>query len=243
MVSGFMLVLTTWILKLVISEANDTGWYNNFLRAYYGAESWIELWLLAYNDSTFNEYMVNPSHDISEIIETNSNLWLPLTYEVNAFSSFVEDATISPWNYHLIKLYWPDWEIREIEYLNSDGWENLKWNILAETKWMYWKWNIDDGSTHRWVVKFLWSWEDLEFEAPEVNSFLTNNDNKVLILFNTSENSDITYSLSTWANKFQTWEAYIKWSAKSQEYKQNLRVKIDTAEWINFLKYSIYSPE
>jgi hypothetical protein len=40
------LVLSTGILKVILTDAKDTYWMKNSLRAFYWAESWLELALL-----------------------------------------------------------------------------------------------------------------------------------------------------------------------------------------------------
>lgn len=234
LVSGFIIMLTTWILRLVIAEARDTNWYESYLKAYYWAEAWVELWLLAYNSNNLDIYESTKDSDISGVLWDDYNL--PVTYKVDAFNTSVTDITIWAWEYHMIKL----WDSTSDLTLSSDGWDDLVWNFLGSTEWIYSTWDFDINTN--WKKKtYTLSNDNLWLSDISVWNFLLNSDENVLILFNTWT-SEITYSFNANVN-FEFGEWRIIWSWKDWNYKQNLRVKLNNAEGLNFLKYSIYLPE
>lgn len=246
-------MLTTWILSLVIGEVKDTSGYSSYIKSYYWAEAWIDLWLLAYNDWSFNEYIVS-EENLAEDDNWKSLHYIlgedtPLTYDVDWYTDEVENVSIAPWKYHMVKLKDNNGN-KVLDFdLNTDHTtpQDLKWNVIWTNWGITWEWEIDWDNT-TWISKSLINDADrnIWYTNKVVKNFLeeTTNSENVLILFNSSSNSTIYYSITSADNSFQTAESEIIWSSKPRKtnYKQNLRVKIDNSEWVNFLKYSIYLP-
>ena len=247
LVTGFMLMLTTSILSLVISESKDTQWYSEYLRWYYWAEWWIEMGLLAYSDNSFNVYKVDETleDELREMISEEQ----PVHYDVQAFNTEITDTTLRPWEYHKIPLYTVDkfWNVDKVNDIVSFEpwiwWNNVAWNIVSENWGIYSKWQITNWNSTKWTEKIINTEWIVEYKETEVNTFLNQNDRNVMIIFNNS-GSDTTYNLKSASYRFKLWEWNIISSSKRKwsKYKQNLRLHIDTREWENFLKYSIYDP-
>ncbi len=95
---------------------------------------------------------------------------------------------------------------------------------------------VDDN----WVKKKLNNNSEFNYEKTTINEFLWSSDSNYFHLVNTWD-SEITYKIiSSWWD-FTKPETTIISSAEVWGYKQNLSTELDNTEFLNVLKYSIYS--
>ena len=242
---GFMLIITIWIFRLVLIESKDTRWMENYLKAFAWAEWSVELALLKSKESNYSiNDEINFGDEKSKILATDRSDFFPITdveitYELDSLSNEIQD-TLKSWWFHIIPLSWYDdsWfnEVSNvfITWLNNE----VVWNILWADWGISWVW--DFTNTTPWNYRII-SWLEVEFQTEQIWTFLSSSNNNYLILHNTSS-WDVNYIIQAWPLEYLTkTKAEIIWSGKIWDYKQNLRVEINSWEYLNLLKYSLFS--
>ncbi len=255
MIIWFLIVLTSWTFNLVLSELNDTKWMFNYIKAFSAAEWALELSLLKIKEEWYWYYdkIENNINNRSIILSSNplditlfskskdSILSYDMDSKVNSYS-----GSISPLSYDIIPLFYLDdiWEkkVNKIK-LNSSSFVNkLAWNIVSDNWWLSGVWIINSSTLWNYKTALSWSFH---FSNILVDSFLSDshNTNSYLILFNSDSLNNIEYNLiATVGGEFFTKpRAEIISSAVIGKYKQNLKTMLDNTEYLNILKYSIYS--
>jgi len=237
---GFLIILTTWILSLVIREMKDNKGSENYQKAYAWAEWAMELWLLKIKQNSYSydqdlEKTSSWAETLSFNNTFNKNKDPKITYTMD-----IKTDNIIKWviwtgseSTVIIPLFWQDesanWRAKEIELKNietlawTDASNNIIWNIIWKSWWNSWTWT---------------------FNKIKNKSFLDNNDNKksYLVLFNTNSTEKIQYDLVT-----KIWEYFsnpnwnITSSATVGKYKQNISTNIDNTKFLKMLKYSLYN--
>lgn len=252
---GFLIILTSGVFNLVLSELNDSKWRSNYLKAYAAAEWALELWLLNVKNKWYWYYdkIDNTVNDKSIILSSNPLDSTKLKKSRDVIISYDNDSKINDytWNisslgYDIIPLFYLDdsWEqkVSDIELNISDFRDNLVWNILSTKSWISWIWSFDWLTD--WNLKTVVSWK-FSFSSKNIWDFLNDslNNNNYLIIFNSNSSEIINYNLkSTNPSEFFTKPRLdIISSAKIGNYKQNLWTKLDNTAYLNILKYSIYS--
>lgn len=248
----FIMVLSIWIFRLILNEMkiNKAMW--DYIKSYAWAESAQELalldikkkgyWYYSFIQSDVNNKSVllsrnflNKSlyHPKKDVLISHSNDWKVNYYTWN----------ILPLGYDIVPLFYIDdsWEHKvnwiSFSILNWDT-NSLSWNIISNNSGISWIWEVS-----KWVEKKVNS-DQLNIVLDVlVNDFLTINNTNYLVLFNSWNSGDINYKLETTNNtEFFTkprldilsiWEIW--------DYKQNLKTRVDNTEFLNILKYSIYS--
>lgn len=236
---GFMLVLTTGVLGLVLSEYNDTKWMEKYLKSYASAESWVELALLEIKDWV-QKNTVNSSNPKAKIVG-EQNL---ITYAYDGLTFDTGDVTIEWWEYDLIPLFYIEWGIEKQTRNIRLTWSvtNLHWNIISNNKWISGKGWIWVSTV--WSLKFL-NWDKFWFQETNVQDFVNDNNKSFIRIYNPN-NSAVTYkfSTSTPEDKFvrNNFEIYSNWNViwGWKSFKQNLKVDFEKSKYTNLLKYSIY---
>ena len=241
---GFLLVLTTSTLNLVLSEMQDGRGRQNYMKAYAGAEWAMELWLLKIKQHGYGYYGVLSDSDILGGGRKDSSLNYDFEGRVQSFSS-----SLDAYGVDIIPLFWiDDSDLRhDVNTLHFVWSTDIAWNILGQAGGISWKWNIQN-STPVWIKKFdrvSWagtgtlSYDDI---SQTVGSFLWAEN--YLIIQNTSwasQNYDISIP-TPWPNEYFTLpKSDIYSTAKLWKYTQNLRTTVDNTEFLWILKYSIYS--
>ncbi len=252
----FLLVVTSWIFNLVIREMKDNKWMWNYLKAYAWAEWAQELallqikknWYWFYDkiDHNKNNRSIILSKNPLDISKFNNQKDVFVSYEIqsktSAFSWFID-----PLWYSISPLFYSD----ETWYYNSNqisldvlSWNSsdLVWNIIWWNSWISWTWAFTKDSL--WVERKL-NWSSLTYSQTKIETFLTKTENLVsyLILFNSNNTNNINYKLY-WispSNLFTKPQALIISSSEIGWYKQNLKTTLDNTEYLNILKYSIFS--
>ncbi len=227
----FLLVLTTGIYNLILRELYDNRDMWNAIKAYAGAEAAQELALLKIKEKGYG-YSYNI--DNSFILGDRIALSYDLATKVNNY-----EWLISWLSYDIVPLFYIDesWE-QKVSSINLDVtyWipDDLVWNLVSDSWWISWIWNDS-----LWFKKTLWSEEQLWLEYQGINSFLNENETVYMILFNSS-NWEIKYTLES-DDYFSKPRTRVISSATVGGVKQNLWTTFDNTEYLNILKYSIYS--
>lgn len=247
----FLLVLSIGVFRLVLNEMNDNKAMWDYIKAYAWAESSRELALLQIKENWY-AYYDKVNHDINNrsIIlannPLNTSVFKPnndvfISYDIWSMTSEY-NWNLGPLEYDIIPLFYidSDWEqkVTNID-LSVLFWTNseLSWNIIWKDKWISW-----NGSSDIWYMKTLTS-DWFNFSEKTINNFLLWSDTNYLVLLNSGSSSDIEYKVKANID----WESFSKpktsiiSSAEIGKYKQNISTNLDNTEFLNILKYSIYS--
>lgn len=251
MIIWFLMVLTAWVFNLVLIELKDTRWESNYLKAYAAAEWAWELALLkikekwyAYvdkiDDSINNRSIVlaeNPldTWEFNKVKDTY--LSYDFDYTVNNFSWDIPPA----W-YDIIPLFAlydsGEQKVNDVN-LSILTWDSTKlaWNIIWESRGIAWVWNFN-GET-------IWEWRlsNGNYFSQKVTEFLRASSWNYLILFNIDSSNNISYTLDSVNSSeyFTKPRTHILTSAQILSYRQNLKIWLDNTEFLNILRYSLYS--
>lgn len=242
---GFMLVLTTWVLGLVLSEYNDTKWMEKYLKAYASAESWVEMAMLDIKEWKLTN-VVDESNAKSKIVNTEggskSNF---VTYKFNGLSQDTWDVELEAGEYDFIPLTDGSSKTRNF-FLTATWWsQEIHWNIISSTWGISWTGNMNMLST--WTYKYL-NWDKFEYVSDKsIWNFISTNDDIFLRLYNPN-NTKVNYRFkvdTTQSDKFikNEFEIESSWVVKLgwKTFKQNLDVDFENSKYTNLLKYSIYN--
>jgi hypothetical protein len=250
MIIGFLIVLTTWILNLVLREMNDNRGEAKYLQTYSAAEWAMELALLQIKNKwywIYNKIELNESNPNSKILRNDKDnkkevlLWYDLNSKTESYTWNLEsfEQVIIPLFY--IDLAWTEKKVKNIK-LNYSGSSSIWWNIVSK----YWDW-IWGNSIINNSIKWEWRKQDWSYLDKIIINwsawFLGTYDKNYLIIVNLDSSSDLKFNLESLNN----WEYFTKpvskiiSSAKIGDYKQNLETTLDNTEFLSILKYSIYS--
>lgn len=245
----FMIVLTSWIFLLVLWENKDTKAMEYYLKSFAWAEWAVEIALLKakkYNYS-FSEKLNIWDNLSKALFRWWSNLYnfnkdVFISYDLDATSNEVIDKKLKSQDFDIIPLFYYDsnWNYIWIKDIITEKLTNqIVWNIVWEDNWISWIWNINN--TSKWNYKTI-SGPNISFSEEKVWDFLNNSKKNYLILHNTS-NDDLIYNIKTInPSELLTKDiSYIIWTWEVWWYKQNLKVSIDNSQYLNLLKYSIFS--
>ena len=253
---GFLLMLTTWVFNLVLKEYNDNKWLWDSIKAFAWAESAQELALLKikekwywidnqieHNISTWSIILSENPGDISDF---NQNKEVFISYNLNVLPEIIGwkytySDTLLPNQYSIIPLFYEK-EWFPIEY-TRDYWLQLSgfssdivWNLVSWSEWIGNTWT--DPNSGKWKIINNIT-KQAEFLESTTSNFLSTRDNAYLILFN-SWNADTNFIFSS-DDKFSKPKITILSSAQIWKYKHNLETKYDNTEFLNMLKYAVFS--
>lgn len=251
MIIWFLLVVTAGIFNLVLIELKDTRWESNYLKSFAAAEWAWELALLKIKEKWY-AYVDKIDDDINNrsivLAENPLDIWgfhrardiylsYDFDYTVNSF-----DWDIPPAWYDIIPLFAlhdsGEEKVADLR-LSVLSWENSKlaWNIV----W------ADKGISKVWAFngEVVWEWRlaNWNYYSQKVSEFLQSSSWNYLILFNLDPNNNITYSLESInpSEYFTKPRTEIMTSAQIWSYRQNLKIGLDNTEFLNILRYSLYS--
>ena len=246
---GFLLVLTTWVLNLVMRELIDNKWSENSLKAYAWAEWAMELGLLWIKENGYGfDESLETGDSASESL-TFTWTFNPLTdpkilYDMDVkISEYYASWSLSLWTWStvLIPLFWLDstntWSATQVTLSNLNYPDDTLWNIIGDWQWMSWSWSFV-----QWDTQVYRKNDGVYSSAESIQTFLWANTSSYLMLFNKSATHELEYKLSV-----LPWEFFSKpvWNITSTvtvwKYKQNISTSIDNTEFLNMLKYSLYS--
>ncbi len=239
---GFLLILTTSTLNLVLQEMQDGKGKQDYMKAYAGAEGSLELALLQIKQKWYGYY----GSLSQEKILWNSTKDVALSYDFDGKVSSYSGA-LSAFGTDIIPLFWIDETSAtfSLSQANLSSSNELVWNIIGI------QWGISGtGSflpaTAIGEKKFeekISGNQDFSFiNTTTIESFLGSNSGSYMVVYNPT---DITqnYTLQWGGDSFTKPRTYIESSAKIGKYTQNLETLVDNTEFLGILKYSIYSWE
>lgn len=239
MIIGFLIVITTWVLNLVLREMNDNRGEAKYLQAYAGAEWAMEIALLKIKNIW---YWVYDKVDNSTILETPKEK-IKISYDLqsktNSFSWSLEpfEQAVIPLFY--LGLDWIEQKVKNIK-LNISWTTDIGWNIVSEGwDWIWWSSHISNNTKWDWR-KSDWSylWEiNVNWNSWFLNTYFKN----YLIIVNLDSINNLEYNLSSSDWEFTKPVSKIISSAEILGYKQNLETTLDNTAFLSILKYSIYS--
>jgi len=241
MIIGFLMVLTTGVLNLVLRELNDNRWTWNYLKAYAGAEAAQELallqikkhWYWIYDKKDDLEYLKTPkskikiSYDLAS--KTKSYSWSLESFEQAVIPLFYikQDDTRDKIE---------DLKLNIINYSNFPSNNNMAWNIVSQNwDWIWWTWEISN------FIKAKWKNANGTFlDELKISDFLNNYENNYLVVINLDSTNNLDFKISS-SKDFTKPISKIISSAKIWKYKQNLETTLDNTAFLSILKYSVFS--
>jgi len=243
----FLLVLTTGIFNLILNELKDNRAMGDYIKAYAWAESARELALLDIKKEGYGYYdkINHEKNDRSVILSSNplnKNLFNPnkdilISYDI--WSKVNEyEWTLDSLEHDIVPLFYVDstWEKKTNSIIfEVTQWSatDVAWNIIWENTWLSWKW-INTTGVKKILVNGIF-----DYSEKTINEFLVSSDSNYFHLVNTW-NSKVIYRITS-SEFFTKPETTIISSAEVWGYKQNLSTELDNTEFLNILKYSIYS--
>lgn len=247
----FLLVLTTGIYSLILNELKDNRAIGDYIKAYAWAESARELALLKIKENGYwyydkiehnkNDRSIMMSNDSLDSSIFNNAKDVLISYDI--WSKVEEyEWQLNPLEHDIVPLFYVNdlWEqkVTSIDF-SILSWTDtdLAWNIIWKDIWLSWKW-----SDTIWVKKVLTS-DWFSYGEEDINSFIRDSESNYLHLVNTWNVWIIKYKIKAtneW-EEFSKPETDIISSAEIWNYKQNLSTKLDNTEFLDILKYSIYS--
>lgn len=248
----FMIILTSWVFFLVLWENKDSKAMEYYLKSYMWAEGALELGLLKFKNYnySFSENTVHDINNFSVLLSSdpmNKNNFKKqkdtfISYEIDSLTTNIVSKTLSSWKFEIIPLFSFDNNKNEIKVQDiklSLVWWDLVWNILWEYWWISWTWSFTKDTL--WNYRTISSVGEVFFSTKSVWDFLSSSNKNYLILHNVWVN-DINFDLISNDNPFIKNIANIIASWETFWYKQNLKISVNLWEYLNLLKYSVFSP-
>lgn len=245
----FLLVLTVTILNLVLKELRDNRALWNSMKAFAAAETWKELALLKIKDQWYwvdNSIDLNTTESKNILYEANNfnpNRDVAVSYDIGLKPErsnwkYTYSQTLPDQEYVIIPLFYQN-NINAIQNTEniSVTWNNtIVWNLISWNNWIAGTGNIENST--QWKMKTFQSGE-LRNSTQTVQNFLSNHNNVYLILFN-SWNTSYDFTINS-NDLFSKPITHIISSGQIANYKHNIITKYDNTEFLNMLKYAIFS--
>ncbi len=255
LIVGFLFVVSSGIFQLVLTELNDNRGRENYLRASAGAEAALELALLWIKQNGYGYFdQIDTWANDRSILLSKTPLDLGGYKWNDVRISFRSDSKIQsysgsldPIGFDIIPLFFldsGDSPENKATSLSLDAPDNLSWNLVSTNGGVSGQWPFTKGDTVS--SKIVTSDGAFGFSDSEsIESFLASDlrSTNYLILFNPDSSQDIEYRLFTSDDSefFTKPRTEIISSAQVGKYKQNFRTVVDNTEYLNVLKYSIFS--
>lgn len=236
---GFLLVLTTSTLNLVLQEMQDGKGKQDYMKAYAAAEGWLELAMLQIKDKGYWYFWE---------IKKEKLLW---NSSQDGLISYSFDSKVSTYSWtldafqtNIIPLFWIDnlWLSQSVSFVNLNTQVWIIWNIIWESGGISGTWNITSITSvwEKTLKTIAWNTDFQFIENKKVHDFINSNTWSYLMLYNPLS-SNISYNIESGNMFFTKPIATISSSAQVSKYVQNLETTIDNTEFLGILKYSIYS--
>jgi len=240
MIIGFLLVLTSWVLNLVLRELKDNNASWNYLKAFAWAEWAMELALLQIKEKWYWYYKKIENSKILQD-DKNDKKEIFISYDLNSRAKSYS-WTLKPFKQAVIPLFYTDdtkaYKIDNLKLIVTNSYpnkDNMAYNIVSlNWDWIWWKGEIKSNILLKWK-NFEW-----KYMEKKLNDFLKKYDYNYLIIINLDSNKTLNFKISS-SKYFTKPISNIFSSAKIMNYKQNLETILDNTEFLSILKYSLYS--
>jgi hypothetical protein len=236
---GFLLIVTTSTLNLVLTEMRDGKGRQDYLKALYWAWAAQEIALLQIKNLGYgyDEDSWFTNTDILGSTLQDAKIIYSIDSKVQEYIWMLEQ-----WETQIIPLFWIDaWSnvlsINDID-LDVNLWD-ISWNIIWKDSWESWMNNFSsttsiktktfDPTVQEFKINSIWN----------IWNFLSHNSGSYLVIFN-SQLSQAHFTLRS-ADNFSLPTASIISSGTVWKYTQSLQTQVDNTEFLGILKYSIYS--
>ena len=255
---GFLLVLTAWVFNLVLNELQDNNGRANYIKAYYGAQGWIEWALLKIKNigygvvdeipATVNSRSIVLAQDPKDMATYRKSRDILTTYNIDtktqSFSGALDVAEHQIIPLYYIDAQWQQYDVKDLSLTVSWNSDALAWNIVWDKFGLAGaaSFTKDTQSDYKYIDRNGWAAPMFKFSKKTVESFLSDSKSNYLILFNAHPADKISYFVSTSGTNFFTkpvWEIFA--SGYVGPYKQNIKVSLDNTAYLSILKYSIFS--
>ena len=247
----FMLILSTGIFRLILNEMKSNRAMWDYMKSTAWAEAAQELalldikihwyWYVWSIENTVNSKSVMLSSNNLDYGNYKKNTDVLISYSNDGKVNWY-DGSLSPLWYDIIPLFYidDDWEHKVTDVVfKIKEWDSslLSWNIVWDISWISWYWE-----NLTWVEKTLGA-DWFSYNQKWIWNFLTSSSTNYLVLFNSWKSNNLNYTLDSVdplefftkpsLDIISTWEL--------SDYKQNIKTNINNTEFLNILKYSIYS--
>ena len=254
---GFLLVVTVGVFNLVLRELHDNRGLGNYIKAFAGAEAAQELALLKIKQAWYEYYdrvdFDSNSVGLSNVLVDNLSyfLWgedVIISYDLNTKTQ-LHTQVLDKLEYDIIPLFYLTGDMNtptqeqvstQLELSVPSGNENdLVWNIVGGA------WGISGVGSFTQDAnvdeKILDVNGEFSVVGRQVSEILSWGNNNYLILFNSGWSS-LEYNLVSGGTEYFTKpRSEIVSSAKVWKYRQNLVTEVNNTQYLNILRYSIYS--
>lgn len=239
---GFLLVVTSSTLNLVLQEMQDGKGKQDYLKAYAGAESALEIWLSHIKYSGYGYYDIQS--DLPLLGTSNKDA--RVSYEFDGKVSNYT-GTIPAYGTDIIPLFWIDSTgfFSSITFPTFGTVPEVNWNIIGGSGGISGSGSFvaNDLSGKKELVTVLWNQDFSFINTTRIQEFLSSNTGSYMIVYNPT-NIAQNYTLESPTDSFFTKpRSNIYSSAKVGKYTQNLETFVDNTEFLGILKYSIYSSD
>ncbi|MFA5917534.1 MAG: hypothetical protein WC850_04875 [Candidatus Gracilibacteria bacterium] len=248
-VIGFLLTLTSSILKMVLVESNDNKGVYNYLKSYYATTGAGELVMLKIKENGYGYYEkidLDNGNPISNILNKDSQKDKNpiIAYDINSkVSNYAGE--LAPLSYDVIPLFYTDSTssgvVLDMSLTSTGDLNDLSWNIITSDGGLSGAGGFN-GTTEGFL-KQLDTFGDFTMSDNTISNFLeaNKNDFNYLVLFNSNENTSVSYKIDGKGSFFTKPRTDIIVSSKLGDYKQNISIKYDNTDYLGILKYSIYN--
>lgn len=240
MMIGFLLVLTTSTLNLVLQEMHDGKGRQDYIKAFAGAEGAMELGLLQIKKHGYWYYEVKTDMDTL----TDSTRTIDLDYSFDSKVSSYQ-WTLSSYDTDIIPLFYIDalWK-HSARSITLTAPADMTWNIVWSNGGLSSVGSFAPATNrNNKVLDTSGGWNDFDVLSVSVENFLTSNPESYLVLYNPDSSAgEKNYELHA-----SSWEFFSKpistifSTAQVGKYSQNLKTQIDNTQFLGILRYSIYS--
>lgn len=239
MLIGFLLVLTTSTLNLVLQEMQDGRGRQNYLKAYAAAEWSMELWLLQIKNKGYGFWTDAQNLDILGTDKKDPKIGYTYDGKVQSYSWSLDIGKTD-----IFPLFWIDdtGTMNNISSLTLAWGTNLVWNILGDNRGISGIGNFQ-GSTSVDEKKTQTIAGNTSFvsQPTTIQNFLSATWPMYLIVYNPSTSTQSYTLTSAWSDFFTTPRETLQSTARVGKYSQNIDTTIDNTEFLGILQYSIYS--
>jgi len=252
---SFLLILTTGIFRLVLSELIQNRANSGYLQAHAGAGAAWELALLQIKKQWYGSYdaIDHSINNRSIVLSENPGDTGLFKKQKDVFISYDLGYRVSQYNwkleklgYDIIPLYSDDTPVDQLSLeINSGNGEKVLWNIIASNGGLAGSGPFTNTSIGK--EKTLDENNILSFWNIGLGDFLAQSsaidDNQnYLFIFNGGD-IDLEYSLISGNDRaFTAPQTQIISSAQLWNYRQNIQTSLDNTKFLWILRYSVFSP-